>query len=255
MKEKKPMVSLQLYSRGDSKKYLDIVFNQIIAQDYSGARNMAVLLKNSLLKYYITRGVDCTNIHNTFHEFDFLLRIKNCSTKRDTCLDFIGKIRSMSQLTVSDPLEQLRLLYDDLRYAYLYISKGTADTILDCFDEIRGLQPRLQERGGSAFNYYTYTLKHMGDCEGLLVDVIALQGKIPAKETMAGLTSAFQKLFGSIQAVFAPPIMLDIKPEDVQRQLKRGKTLAEMAKASGHREEELQAMLSQIEAASAGDET
>lgn len=247
------MPSLQLYSRGESKKYLNILFNQITEKRYNDARSASVMLKNCLLKYYITRGVDCTNIYDTFHEFDFLLRMGSGSTKQNTCFDFIKKMRGMSQLAVQDPIEHLRQLYEDLRHAYLHLSKENAETILDCFDEVRGLQPRLQEHGGSSFNYYTYVLKNMGDCEGLLVDITTIQGPIPTKETIKGLTSTFQKLFSSIQSVFAPPIMLDIKPEDVQKQLKRGKTLAEMAKASGHREDELQMMLNQIERA--GDET
>ena len=247
------MVSLQLYSRGESKKYLNILFNQITKQRYNDARSTSVGLKNCLLKYYLTRGVDCTNIYNTFHELDFLLRMSGSSTKQNTCFDFIKKIRGMSQLVVQDPTEHLRQLYEDLRHSYLHLSKENAENILDCFDEIRGLQPRLQEQGGSSFNYYTYVLKHMGDCEGILVDVTTFQGTIPPKSTIDGLTGTFQKLFSSIQSVFAPPIRLDIKPEDIQAQLKRGKTLAEMAKASGRREDELQMMLNQIERA-AGDE-
>ena len=248
------MVSLQLYSRGESKKYLNLLFNQITEQKYNDARITSVRLKNCLLKYYLTRNVDCTNIYDTFHEFDFLLRMGGGSTKQNTCFDFIKTIRGMSQLVVKDPIEHLRQLYEDMPHAYLHLSKENAENILDCFDEIRSLQSRLQERGGSSFNYYTYVLKEMGNCEGILVNITALQGpKTPDKTMITGLTGNFQKLFGSIQSVFAPPIMLDVKPEDVQRQLKRGKSLAEMAKASGHREEELQIMLNQIERAGDDD--
>ena len=243
------MPSLQLYSRGESKEYLKLLFNQITDQQYNDARTTSVKLKNCLLKYYLTRNVDCTNIYDIFHEFDYLLRVCRGRTKQNTCYDFIKKIRGISQLAVQDPIEHLRLLYEDMRHSYLHLSKENAESILDCFDEIRSLQPRLQEQGGSSFNYYTYMLKDIGSCEGILVDVTTFRGKYPDKKTIKGLTSTFQKLFGSIQSVFAPPIMLEIKPEDIQIQLKRGKTLAEMAKASGHREEELQMMLNQIETA------
>ena len=242
------MVSLQLYSRGESKKYLNLVFNQITNQQYNDARSTALQLKNCLLKYYLTRGVDCTNIHDTFHEFDFLLRMGGGSTKQNTCFDFIKKIRGMSQLAVQDPIEQLRHLYGDIRYAYLHLSKKNVDNILDCFDEIRELQPRLQKIGGSTFNYYAFMLKRMADCEGALVAVSTQNVNIPSKETLSELSSTFKKFFSSIQPIVAAPIRLDIKPEDIQRFLKEGTSLAEVSKASGRQEEELRDMLERVEA-------
>lgn len=245
------MVSLQLYSRGETKKYMDILFNQITQQNYTEARGTLSLLKNCLLKYYLTRDVDCSEIYETFHEFDYLLRTCHGRTKQDTCFEYIRKIRAISQLSSTDPIENLKQLYEDMRYAFLHLSKNNAEIILDCFDEIRGLQPRLQERSGSSYNYYTYVLKDIGECEVLLGDLVAMEAKIPDKTTRKNLTSNFQKLFSNIQSVFAPPVRLDVTKKDIMRHLKSGR-MSELAKASGHREEELQAMLNQIE--SAGEE-
>lgn len=250
------MPSLQIYSRGESKKYVSNLFNDITERNYVGARNTADNLRNCLLKYYITRGVDCTNIYNTFHEFDFLLRVASGSTKQNTCFDFIKKLCAVGQQTIQDPIDNLRQIYDDLRFAYLHISTESVNTILDCFDEIRSLQPRLQKQSGSAFNYYTYVLKNIGDCEGVLVDVTGAQyqqNKYLDKATIKGLSGNFQKLFSSIQSVFAPSVRLDINSEEVKRLVKQNKSISEIAKASGHREEELQAMLNQIEAADEDD--
>lgn len=141
-----------------------------------------------------------------------------------------------------------------MRYAYLHLSKENVSVILDCFDEIRDLNIKMQERGGSVYNYYTNAVRSMGECEAILVDVTTFQGKVIDKTTVKGLTSSFQNLFGNIQSVFSPPILLDIKPEDVQREIKYGKSIEEISKATGHRQEELQAMLTSIEMAGVEDD-
>jgi len=242
------MVSLQLYSRGETKRYMNILFNQITLQNYTEARGTLNLLKNCLLKYYLTRDVDCSGIYDVFHEFDYLLRNCHGRTKQDTCFEYIRKIRAISQLSSSDPIENLRQLYEDMRYAFLHLSKTNAETILDCFDEIRGLQPRLQERSGTSYNYYTYVLRDIGACEVLLGNLVTTEAKVPDKNIRKELASSFQKVFSGIQSIFAPPVVLDVTSKDVLRHIKSGK-LSELAKASGHREEELQAMLNQIDVA------
>jgi len=247
----KLLVSLQLYSRGEAKQYLEKLFEQISNREYRNAQITANSLKTCLLKYYLTRGVECDNISETFHEFDYLLRNCRGSTKKDTLFNYIIKIRQISHLAMSDPVDRLRQLYEDLRYAYLHMSKENVETILDCFDEIRDLSPRMKEVGGSINNYYNLALRSIGDCEGILVDVTTFQGKIPDKSTIKGLTSNFQKLFSMIQSVFAPPIMLELTPEEVQKHIRKGHSLEELSKASGHRQEELQAMLTSIEMAGA----
>jgi len=241
------MVNLQLYSRGEAKQYMEQLFTQITQYKYDEARETAVKLKNCLLKYYLTRNIDCDAIYEVFNEFDFLLR--NCNegrNKQDICFDFLKKIRAISQVTTTDPIARLHQLYEDLRFSYLHLSKENVESILDCFDEIRSLKPRMQERGDTAYNYYTYVLQNIGECESILVDLISIQGKVPDKSTIKNTIASFQKLFSSIQKVIAPPVVIKLSVAELSKQLK-SHPLSEIAQATGHREEELQAMLNQIE--------
>lgn len=239
------MVSLQLYSRGDAKKYTKLLFAKITDCDYTGARIVVKKLKTCLLEYFLTRGVDCSNIHDVFNEFDYLLLV--CSPgpiKQQLCSDFFKKIIAINQLIVHNPLDRFHQLYEDLRHAYLNLNdKNSFDTILDCFDEVRTLKPAIEKIGGTTYNYYTQTLVEMGKCESILLD-ISISGKLDNKKTTM---DAFQNLFSTIQKVIAPPVMIRVTPVELSQQIKQGKSLEELSEATGHREEELQAMLNQIE--------
>jgi len=221
---------------------------QITDRRYDDARKTAVKLKNCMLKYYLTRNIDCENIYETFNEFDFLLRTCNGQHKQNICFDFLKTIRAISHLSTTDPLDRMYQLYEDLRYAYLHLSRENVESILDCFDEIRSLKPKMQERGDTAYNYFTYVLQNMGECESILVDLVSIQGQYPDKSTIKSTQSSFQKLFSSVQKVIAPPIVIKLTPVELSRQL-RSHSLSEISQATGHREEELQIMLNQIEMA------
>lgn len=241
------MVSLQLYSRGEAKLYMERLFNQISEKKYIDAQHTSIMLKNCLLKYYLTRNIECDNIYNIFFEFDFLLKNCNGSSKQNTLFDFLKRIRNMSQLSVADPIQRLRQIYDDLRYAYLHMSHDNVETIIDCFDEIRDLYPRMKEIGGSVLNYYNIACKIIGECEAGIVDITFSTEKIIPKTVVANQKTNFQRLFSAMQSIFSPPVLLELSPEDVSKYVRGGVSIKELSKASGHREEELQAMLTQID--------
>jgi hypothetical protein len=241
------LVSLQLYSRGEAKQYLEKLFNDISNNEYVDACISLNNLKKCLLKYYLTRNVSCDEINNVFHEFEFILRNGRGTTKKNTCYDFIKKIRSTSQLTVSDPVTRLRQIYEDMRFAYLHISPENIETIIDCFDEIRDLKTKMDEIGGTINNYYTIVYRNMGECESILMDLTRIKGGRYDKNALQSVMNSFQKLFGSIQAVIAPPIRLHLTSEEIQT-LGRTHSVKDIAKATGQREEEIQTMLNQIEA-------
>ena len=238
------MVSLQLYSRGEAKQQMDILFTHITNQNYNQARRTAEKLKNCLLKYFQTRGTNCNNIYSTFDEFDYLL--KRCSPgriKQQLCFDFLQRITTINQLAVNDPVDRLKQLYEDLRHAYLNLNnRENFDTILDCFDEVRTLKTALQNAGGTPYNYYTTVLQEIGKCESILLHV-SMTGKLDNKKDSM---EAFKNLFASIQKVIAPPVMIKITKQDVEDHIKKGGKIEELSEATRHSEDELQAMLSQI---------
>ncbi|MBS3748155.1 MAG: hypothetical protein KGY67_00460 [Candidatus Thermoplasmatota archaeon] len=236
-------MSLQLYSRGESKKYMENLFDDIQYGRINNAKNNAEKLKNCLLKYYITRNVDCDIIYEKFHRFNFLL--SNCNNK-NTLFNYLKEIRNISQLSISNPIMHLQQLYEDLRHDYLHVRSGTVETMIDIFDEIRSLKPKIQEYKDTSYNYFTLVLQDVGECESVLTNLTMQKRKIPNDKTMKELIASFQKLFKDIQKVIAPPVIINLSPAELRKQMKH-KSLEEISEATGNREEELQAMLNTVE--------
>ena len=244
------MVSTKLYDGGESRKYTAFLSAQIRDCNYIGARRTAENLRDCLLRYFETRGVNCDNIFNLFNEFDFLLKV--CSSgriKQRLCYDFFQKISNINQLSVSDPVERFQQIYEDLRFAYLnLINRESFETILDCFDEMRALKSGFAKIGGPTYTYYTLVLRDTGKCESILLD-LSVTGKLGDKKVVV---DTFKDLFANCQRVIAPPVIIRLTPVELSQQIKAGLSLEELSEATGHREEELQAMLTQIE--QGGDE-
>lgn len=234
---------MQLYTRGNAKKYMERLFEDIQYGRIDEAKINAENLKNCLLKYYITRNVECDVIYEIFHRFFFLLN--RCNNKV-TLFNYLREIRNISQLSVQNPIQRLEQLYDDLRHDYLYVQKGTADDMIDIFDEIRGLKPKLQEYNDTSYNYFTLVLQDIGECESVLTNLTLQKRKIPNDKTMKELTSNFQKLFKDIHKVIAPPVVINISPAELRNQIKF-KSLKDISEATGKREEELQVMLNSVD--------
>jgi hypothetical protein len=158
----------------------------------------------------------------------------------------LKEIRNISQLSIQNPIFHLQQLYEDLRHDYLHVQKGTAENMIDIFDEIRSLKPKIQEFKDTSYNYFTLVLQDIGVCESVLTNLTLQKRKIPNDKIMKELTSSFQTLFKDIQKVVAPPVVISLSPNELRRQVKN-KSLQEVSEATGKREEELQAMLNMVE--------
>lgn len=237
------MVSLQLYGHGKAKEYMESLFNHIQNNDINEALKTSDKLKNALLKYYVTRNIDCQIIHDTFHRFNYFLR--NCN-RPETLFDYLRNIRNLAKMTIEDPIEHLRQLYDDLRHEFLFINDKSAERMIDLFDEIRGLQKEIEDRKDTSYNYFTTVLQDLGICESHLTDLTIFYGSKPEKEKLKQVSSSFQTLFKDIQRVIAPPIIIPLTTSEIRKQLQHS-TISEISEATGHREEELTNMLNQIE--------
>jgi len=235
------MVSTNLQARSDIKKTLDWLWYYIQTEDYGNAKNASDMLRDTLLKYYITRGVSANHFYDLFEElnYDILFSTSNYF-KKQIIFDQVLKIVNEIRTSTKDPLLRLQEIYDDIRHLYTNIDKYNVAELIDCFDEVNALKPEMEKIGGAVYNYYTLMMEKLGTCESSMLRVN--QTRL-TDSLFSQLEVTFAEFFKSVHKVLTPPVRLIIQKGELSDQTARGVPIGEIAEATGHPEDELRMML------------
>jgi hypothetical protein len=239
------MVSSTIYNRSDIKENLSKVFTAVETRDYGTAKNAAEQLRDALLKYYLTRGVNPTHFYELFEslEYDILCASDN-HFKKEIIYDTLHKIIMEIRTSTKDPLMRLKEIYDDIRHIAINIDKSKIPELLECFDEINQLKPELEALGGISYNYYSHLMQHVGACESAMLRVAQSH---PSDSLFSMLQDTFKGFYESAQRVIAPPIRLEVSRQEVYEIFKKGISTEEIATATGISEEDLRTLIQKEE--------
>jgi len=239
------MVSSTIYNRSDIKDNLSKLFTAIEARDYGTAKYAAETLRDALLKYYLTRGINPTHFYELFEslDYDLLYATKNHFKKEivyDTLFQIIQEIRTSTK----DPLMRLKEIYDDIRHLVLNIDRTKIPEILECFDEITQLKPELEQLGGITYNYYSQLMQRVGDCESAMLRVAQSH---PSDSLFSMLQETFKGFYEAAQRVIAPPVRIEVTRGQIYEVYKKGIPAEEIVAATGISEEDLRMMIQKEE--------
>ena len=239
------MVSPTIYNRSDIKENISKLFTCIEVEDYGTAKNAAEQLRDALLKYYMTRGINADHFYDMFEslEFDILYATKN-HFKKQIIFETLFKIIQEIKTSTKDPLIRLKEIYDDIRHISINIDKTKIPELLECFDEIGELKTELEKLGGITYNYYSSLMQRVGDCESVMLKVAQSH---PSDNLFTTLQATFQGFYEAAQKVISPPVRLQVDRGEVFDAVKQGILPQEIAEATGMSEEELRNMLTQEE--------
>jgi hypothetical protein len=247
------MVSTNLQARSDIKRTLEWLWYYIQVEEYGNAKNASDMLRDTLLKYYVTRGVSANHFYDLFEELNFdILYSTNNHFKKQIIFDQVLKIVKEIQTSTKDPLLRLQEIYDDIRHLYYNIDKYNVAELIDCFDEINNLKEEMGKIGGPVYNYYTLMMEKLGTCESSMLRVNQVRLTDGLFQQLEG---TFAEFFKSVHKVITPPVRLEVARSEIYDQVQRGVPIGELVEATGHAEEDLRLMLqSESMARSAAEE-
>ena len=235
------MVSTNLQARSDIKKSLDWLWYYIQTEDYGNAKNASDMLRDTLLKYYITRGIPANHFYELFEELNYdILYSTNSHFKKQIIFDQVLKIVNEIKTSTKDPLLRLQEIYDDIRHLYTNIDKYNVAELIDCFDEVNALKVEMERIGGAVYNYYTLMMEKLGTCESSMLRVNQTRLTDSLFQQLEG---TFGEFFKAVHKVLTPPVRLILQKGELFDQSARGVPLGELAEATGHPEDELRMML------------
>jgi hypothetical protein len=239
------MVSSTIYNRSDIKDNLSKLFTAIETKDYGMAKNAAEQLRDALLKYYLTRGINPTHFYELFESLEYdLLNASDNHFKKEIVYDTLYQIIQEIRTSTKDPLMRLKEIYDDVRHIAINIDKSKIPELLECFDEINQLKPELEALGGIAYNYYSHLMQHVGSCESAMLRVSQSH---PSDALFTMLQDTFKGFYEAAQRVIAPPVRLEISRKEVFDIYKKGIPAEEISQATGISEEDLRTMIQKEE--------
>ena len=239
------MVSSTIYNRTDIKDFLSKLFTAIEIRDYGTAKNAAENLRDALLKYYLTRGINPTHFYELFESLEYdLLYASDSHFKKEIVYDELHKIIQEIRTSTKDPLLRLKEVYDDIRHIALEIDKSKIPELLECFDEITQLKPEIEMLGGISYNYFSHLLQHVGACESAMMRVSQSH---PSDALFSMLQETFKGFYEAAQRVIAPPVRLELSRKDIYDTYKKGISTDEIQQATGISEEDLRAMIQKEE--------
>ena len=237
------MVSTNLSSRSELKKYLRDLFKYIEEKDYSNALDASKKLHYSLKTYYMTRGKDSSRFADLFSKLDYLIvYCTDCDMKTDILLESLKEIVDLLREVKSDPLDQLKELYDEILNLYININKENANSLLDSFDEIRQLRSKIRELGGPGWVYYCSALQQLSICESAMMRIIKAE-RIPSS-LLAEIEGKFGDLFVALNGVLSPS---SLNEKQIQDAYGKGVPLEEISFGTGESTVDLQKMLQEEE--------
>ena len=237
------MVSSTIYNRADIKENLSKVFTAIEQKDYGAAKNASEQLRDSLLKYYLTRGINPEHFYELFESLDFdLLHATGNHFKKQIVYDTLHEIINEIRTSTKDPLMRLKEIYDDIRHIAINIDKTKIPELLECFDEISQLKPEIEGLGGMSYNYFSTLLQRVGDCESAMLRVAQSH---PSDTLFSMLQETFKGFYEAAQRVIAPPIRLEVSRGEIYDIYKKGVPADEISVATGISEEDLRTMIMQ----------
>jgi vacuolar-type H+-ATPase subunit I/STV1 len=218
------------------------LFNQVTENRYEEARITAKRLQEQMVKYFATRGADCSNIYKFFDDFDYMLRTySNSKHKTQSLYNQLGVI---SKLSASDTaVGKLRYLKEDIRFYFLRDPKENMEAILSCFDEIADLNEDMEKIGGVQYNFYNRVMDDIGRCESALSK---LKGR-PSDTVMKELSEKFGLLFSDINRTISPPVLVEADEEQIYQMHEQGVSKKDLADGLGQSEEELTQLLQEVE--------
>lgn len=239
------MVSSTIYNRADIKENLSKLFTAIETKDYGTAKNAAENLRDALLKYYLTRGINPTHFYELFESLEYdLLYASDNHFKKEIVYDTVHKIIEEIRTSTKNPLLRLKEIYDDIRHIALNIDKSKIPELLECFDEITQLKTDLEALGGISYNYYSHLLQHVGACESAMMRVSQSH---PSDALFSMLQDTFRGFYEAAQRVIAPPVRLELSRRDIYDTYKKGIPTEEIHAATGISEEDLRTMIQKEE--------
>lgn len=246
------MVSSTIYNRTDIKENLSKVFTAVEAKDYGMARNAAEQLRDALLKYYLTRGINPIHFYELFESLEYsILFASNNHFKKEIIYDTLHQIIQEIRTSTKDPLMRLKEIYDDIRHIAINIDKSKIPELLECFDEVNQLKPELEALGGISYNYYAMLMQRVGDCESAMMRVAQSH---PSDSLFSMLQDTFKGFYEAAQRVMSPPIRLDVSKKEIYDIYKQGIPADEIAQATGISEEDLRTMIQKEEFAHQNEE-
>jgi len=244
------MPSVRLYPN-NIKKYMEELYDYIYNSEYDKARDTATKLLRDIVKYTKTRGYDCKDIYDMFHELDFTLRV--CSdgqNKKEILADILEKISKRIENPTGNPLHQLEDLYNELlRYP---ADEKNIHHIKNILVEILELEPLIKNLDMTRQNYYALLKQEIAKYHALLTEVSIVK---PGKETLSRITQQLSNVLTAIQRVITPVVKIELPKEQLARLAKSGVPIGEVAKVTGYSEEELRMMLAQARMEAESGET
>jgi hypothetical protein len=236
------MVSATIYNRTDIKENISKVFTSVEVKDYGMARNAAEQLRDALLKYYLTRGINPTHFYDLFESLEYdILYATNNHFKKEIIYDTMHQIIEAIRTSTKDPLMRLKEIYDDIRHLVIDIDKSKIPELLECFDEINQLKPEFDVIGGTASNYYANVMIKVGDCESAMMRVAQSR---PSDSLFSMLQDTFKGFYEAVHRLISPPVRLQISKEEIYDIYKKqGVPTEEIATATGINEEELRIII------------
>ncbi len=239
------MVSSTIYNRTDIKDNLSKVFTAIESRDYGSAKNAAEQLRDALLKYYLTRGINPVHFYELFESLEYdLLHASDNHFKKEIVYDTLHQIIQEIRTSTKNPLLRLKEIYDDIRHIALNIDKSKIPELLECFDEITQLKTELEALGGISYNYYSHLLQHVGACESAMMRVSQSH---PSDALFGMLQDTFRGFYEAAQRVIAPPVRMELSRKEIYDTYKKGISTEEMQVATGISEEDLRTMIQKEE--------
>ena len=245
------MPSVRLYPN-NMRKYVEELYNQIYNSDYSKARDTAKKLLRDIVKYTKTRGYDCRDLYEMFHELDFTLRV--CSdgqNKKEILADILEKIVRRIENPTGNPLHQLEDLYNELlRYP---IGEKNIQHIKNILVEILELEPLIKNLDVTRQNYYALLKQEVAKYHALLSELEMI--KNPGKEITNRVTQQLSNVLTAMQRVITPLVKIELPKEQLVKLARGGVPIGEVAKVTGYSEDELRMMLAQARAEVEGGES
>lgn len=246
------MVSTTIYNRSEVTERLAILISYVEKQDWRNAKFSSDYLLHSLLKYYNTRCIPADHFYELFERLNY--QITYClpgNFKKRNVWDELNNIIKEIKTSTKDPLERIKEIMNDVRHLFYNIEKQNIDEIVNCFDELTQLKTEMEQIGGAVYNYYTYLLQAVGDCESTMLRV---KQTTKTDALFNTLDAKFSHLFQMAHKVIAPPHVIPITKEEVYQAVKQGAKMEDIVQATAMSDEELRAMLSSAEAGHISEE-
>ena len=234
------MPSVRLYPT-DIKKYINEIYDQIYNSDYDRARLTAKKLLREIVKYSTTRNHNCDEFYELFHQLDFALReYSDGDAKKQELISIMREIVRAIQNPTGNPLHQLEDIYNELlRYP---LGDETIQRIKEILIEILELEPLMKNLDMTRQNYYALLKQEVAKYHAILSEISIAK---PGKEILGKATQQLSNVLTHIQRVITPLIKIELPREQLVKLAKGGVPLGEVAKVTGHTEEDLRIMLAQ----------